>query len=497
MRIALPSPQLVEQALADWRRSYPPLDAQVTQGVAPGKALRHLGLSLWKNGETEAAAQVLAAAAALAPEDAFLWGDLAGVFYTRNMPDEALLCVETSLEYEPRQAHNWLLLAALHMTKINAAGAEKAYLRALALDETCADASFGLGLLYFEEKRFAEAAHYLALALMQDGSHHAAANACLAQSLYVIGRFKEAAAALARAIDAYPETPKLRERYALLRLLEGLIDGPVDQALASYWDAAGSGEDDLRKVTRTAFNLLNGYGYREAAIALGRLRLDWEPDDPEQLYLQAAVEGAKLDRAPDAYLKSYFNQFADDFDRQLVEVLHYGVPWELCALLDVGPAAFTRILDLGCGTGLAGPLLRPLGATLVGVDLAARMLAKAAERQLYDRLVESEATAFLGQEATPFDLIFATDVLVYFGDLRWLFAGAARSLRPGGRFAFNVETAATEDFSLLASGRFAHNPAYIAKAACADFAILTSVATTVRLEANRPVPGALFVLQRH
>jgi predicted TPR repeat methyltransferase len=87
-------------------------------------------------------------------------------------------------------------------------------------------------------------------------------------------------------------------------------------------------------------------------------------------------------------------------------------------------------------------------------------------------------------------------ILVYFGDLQGLIAGAARCLKPGGLFAFNIETADTEDFVLLASGRFGHNPSYVAELAAPDFTILKSVATTFRLEANRPVPGVLFVLQR-
>ncbi len=37
-----------------------------------------------------------------------------------------------------------------------------------------------------------------------------------------------------------------------------------------------------------------------------------------------------------------------------------------------------RMLDLGCGTGAAGALLRPAATRLVGVDLSANMLAKAA-----------------------------------------------------------------------------------------------------------------------
>ena len=46
------------------------------------------------------------------------------------------------------------------------------------------------------------------------------------------------------------------------------------------------------------------------------------------------------------------------------------------ALLDgaLPSASRPRILDAGCGTGLCGPLLRPLAARLVGVDLSEKMV---------------------------------------------------------------------------------------------------------------------------
>ena len=53
------------------------------------------------------------------------------------------------------------------------------------------------------------------------------------------------------------------------------------------------------------------------------------------------------------------------------------------------------VLDLGCGTGLAGQMLRPCASRLVGVDLSAEMLAKAEARNIYDQLVAAELTEWL------------------------------------------------------------------------------------------------------
>jgi SAM-dependent methyltransferase len=172
-------------------------------------------------------------------------------------------------------------------------------------------------------------------------------------------------------------------------------------------------------------------------------------------------------------------------------VLGYRVPEDLHALLMKTGRHFTNILDLGCGTGLASPLLRQIGTRLTGIDLSPRMLEKAAERQLYDCLIESEVGAFLAQTNETFDLVIAADLLVYFGDLAPLLQGIAAVLEPGGLFALNVETTTRADFVGLPSGRFAHAAGYIEALSRADFVLVEKQETTIRLEANQPVAASL------
>src|SRR5439155_9821753 len=83
------------------------------------------------------------------------------------------------------------------------------------------------------------------------------------------------------------------------------------------------------------------------------------------------------------------------------------------------------VLDVGCGTGLCGPLVAQYARRLVGVDLSAGMLKLAGEKKVYDELVQAELTAYLQQSRDEFDVILTADTLVYFGALEEVVAGAA------------------------------------------------------------------------
>ena len=210
-------------------------------------------------------------------------------------------------------------------------------------------------------------------------------------------------------------------------------------------------------VGRVAFQALGGFDKTDAAIRLGRALLRLAPGDPVIGFHLDALMDEPRERAPDQYLTACFDKYAEQFDKHLVEVLGYHVPEDMHALLLRARRNFSRILDLGCGTGLAARNLASFRGTLTGVDISPGMLEKARQRSCYDRLVESEAVDYLAHCDESFDLIVALDVTGYFGDLSQFLAGAAARLSPGGVLAFSL----TEDcasYRLRHCGRFAHAP---------------------------------------
>jgi predicted TPR repeat methyltransferase len=194
----------------------------------------------------------------------------------------------------------------------------------------------------------------------------------------------------------------------------------------------------------------------------------------------------------------YFDSFAESFDAKLIGVLGYDVPEKICsAVREVTPANHKyEAVDVGCGTGLCAPLLRPFSEQLIGVDLSPKMLEQAAKRGVYDQLRCEEITAFLNHSPAHFDLVVAADVLIYIGDVMPIFAAAAAAIRAGGLFAFSTETWTGERYRLRPSGRFSHSPQYIRALAGPAFVEYVCLETTIRLEAGTPVLGTLFVFQR-
>lgn len=322
----------------------------------------------------------------------------------------------------------------------------------------------------------------------------------LARCLSALGRSDEALEEFREAVALRPS-----DRDAVLELAEALTasgdaltavellqplarrhedDSAVHHALGRCWLALREPVKALA-VLRQARDIAVG----DEAAAIERLIAALE-----------AGEGADLSAA---YVRALFDRYADRFDQDLVGKLGYAAPDLLRSAVDrvVPGAANLRVLDLGCGTGLAGVAFKPLAAHLAGVDLSPRMVEKARQRMLYDELDVGDVVEAMERTPGGWDLLVAADVLVYIGDLVPVFAAAARALAPGGCFAATVERLAdeteAEPFALGATRRYAHAESYVRiTASAAGFTIRLMEPCTPRREKGLPVPGMLFVVER-
>ena len=202
----------------------------------------------------------------------------------------------------------------------------------------------------------------------------------------------------------------------------------------------------------------------------GAIYREWLAEEPDNPYLKhhlaACSEGPAPDRASDAYVEMVFDDFAATFDAKLAR-LNYRAPQLVAdALRRVHPLPERQleIADLGCGTGLCGPLVQPWTRRLSGCDLSGAMLRQAQLRGVYDVLEKAELVQYLEAHPSSFDVAISADTLCYFGDLSLVAKTAWRALRPGGQFVFTVEALCDADptgYRLLPNGRYAHGLAYL------------------------------------
>lgn len=278
-----------------------------------------------------------------------------------------------------------------------------------------------------------------------------------------------------------------------------------EEALVA-WGRALALKPDMRNIAISYGHLLYRLNRLPEAVEFYARWRSTSPDDPIPQHMLAALGGAERpSRASDGYVRATFDDFAESFDTNLEE-LGYAAPRLLFdALMSTArPGSDTRldILDLGCGTGLCGPLWRPLSRRLVGVDLSPNMLSKAALRAVYDQLNCAELSGWLAECAQQFELAIAADVFCYFGDLSAPFSGVASVLRPGGFFACSLEAmpaspSTDQPFALLAHGRYQHSRQYLETELAAAGLILESVSmATLRYERQEPVAGMVAVARR-
>ena len=322
---------------------------------------------------------------------------------------------------------------------------------------------------------------------------HLAARRALAQVLSSQGRIDDASAA-----DEETQTLEVENLCKVAHV--ALKHGRFEAAITCF-ERALKLESDSREAVWGLAGAWQGRRNLKKALGWYQRLLKSSPGSPVAEHMVAALgDGPKPPRASDDYVRALFDRFAEDYDRKLQEELKYRAPQILLeAITGVLPRSAPRldILDLGCGTGLAGLRFRPLARRLEGVDLSPEMVARAQARGIYDAVWAAELTAAMAAINEKFDLLVAADVFVYLGDLEPVFAAAAGALRPGGFLAFTVEWRRRPGYKLTRSGRYTHNPAYVRRCAkAAGFREVSGSLAQFRLEFGKPVKGYVSIMRK-
>jgi len=260
----------------------------------------------------------------------------------------------------------------------------------------------------------------------------------------------------------------------------------IDPHLAEAWSQRGGILRDAKRLDEAAASF-------EKALANGA-------DTELNRYFLASVAGRDAPgTAPERYVRFLFDDYADSYDQHLVEVLKYQAHRVLTSHLQgLRKRRFTAALDLGCGTGLCGPLAKAVADHVDGVDLSPRMIDKAAALGAYRNLAQSDLCTHLQATSERYDLVLAADVFIYVGDLEPVFAGVSRVLERGGVFCFSVERGDDSGgFTLQSSSRYTHSQRYVRELAERHgFVVAQIVASSIREDQRKPIDGLFVYLSR-
>ena len=174
----------------------------------------------------------------------------------------------------------------------------------------------------------------------------------LVKALMAAGDTTEALAQAREAVSLHPNVAP-----AVLALGEALLAAELlPTAIAELQRSLRLDPDQPRARELIAVGWLKAGEADKALVSLRGL------DNPPALLVAAAEAIKKAPRSDPGYVRHLFDQFSADYDSRMIGQLGYAAPQillDLAAMVMPGRHDLS-ILDLGCGTGLAGVAFKPL-----------------------------------------------------------------------------------------------------------------------------------------
>lgn len=294
--------------------------------------------------------------------------------------------------------------------------------------------------------------------------------------------------------------------------------GQLTTAVAAF-DRALALRSDLAQAWVQRGSALRELGRREEAAASFERALACGADDELTRFCLAAVRAsaapeaaalppgqpgpAQVPRAPPRqYVEGLFDGYAEDFESHLLKLGYRAHERVVQQLRACHPGPWSSVLDLGCGTGLVGRLVRQQARRVVGVDVASRMVEQSRQTGAYDEVVHADLGEWLAQPPASLqarhDVALAADVFIYVGAIDHVLRDLRQHLKPGGWLSFSVEALddARGDFMVQDSLRYAHSEAYLRRLAGAwGWALHSVLRAPIRDDQRQPVPGMYVVMQ--
>lgn len=141
--------------------------------------------------------------------------------------------------------------------------------------------------------------------------------------------------------------------------------------------------------------------------------------------------------------EDYYDSLAKDYD-QIWPKAQYSIPDWLKSFFGAYKKSDARIMDLGCGSGIVGDILKELNFKpnfLFGVDLSEQMVIEARKKGLYNEVLKQDLSAGLtDKKPNSYDVVTACGLFEFIQDKEKLLNDISYQLSKGGTLLATFES---------------------------------------------------------
>lgn len=409
-----------------------------------------------------------------------------------NQLEAAKMQFNNVLTLNPSAIEALFYLGIIYLDAQTLDAAEQAFKEVLELNEEHVQALVNLGVIALKNKQDQRAIDYFTKALAIDNEELDARNN-LAATFMHHDRFENALMHYDVLLQKMPNNEEYLYNSGVAQMALGHLNEAIVlfEQLVKHHPQHTPALNNLAAVHIKLDNKDKAKSYLEQTLAIN-------PEDKISQHLLHAISGVKKSERVPEYAKNLFNNYALYYDQHMQGTLNYSIPTHIGRVLhELSVFSGQKTLDLGCGTGLSGTILRECSNQLIGIDIAEKMIVHAQKKGLYDTLIQQDIIDFLQHDTQYYDLIVAADVLPYFGDLNELITLISQHLNPQAYFIATSEVNKEELWQLEYSARFSHHPEYIATLATQNgLTIISQEIVPGRLQNQKPLELMLYVLQK-
>ena len=411
-------------------------------------------------------------------DEPLLWFCLAQLYMkTQNWP-KAWTAASKTKELAPTSDEVRVMLGQLSLLENEVQNAKIYFSKAELLNPSNIAAILNLADIYSRENSFDEAEKRYKRILELDNKNFEAHNN-YAEMLYRAHRTAEALEEYRQAVIINPNSAAVSNNLAL-----------VLKDLQEYDEAANLLLNALKlspEIEEISINL------SETIALLARTQVQkaksyakrWLELCPNNIFAQkqiATLQGEYFENNH-LYSERLFDNFADNYEL-VMQNLGYSAALAVGRIVGNEQAV---IVDLGCGTGLMGKVLKNPQRTLIGVDVSQKMLDKAKDKNFYSKLIKDDIVHYLTFNH-DFDVAIMADVVGYLQNFETVIQLLRKKI-----IVFTIETSKENRYEVDNSGRYKYNPDYIEKLLQENgFKSIYREDIVLRKEAGENVCGVIF-----